>query len=71
MLIFVSCERTTIAKQILKTSLITGSYITWEIHTSPSLCHFLQQNLIIGMYFYLFAINSQNKTVMMNLFLIT
>ena len=71
MLIFVSCERTAIAKQILKTSLITGSYITWEIHTSPSLYHFLQQNLIIGMYFYLFAINSQNKTVMMNLFLIT
>ena len=32
------------------------------------LCHFLQQNLIIGMYFYLFGTTSRKKVALINLF---
>ena len=35
-------------------------------YTSPILCRFLQQNLIIEMYFYLSAITCQDKTDLIN-----
>ena len=40
-------------------------------YTSTVYCHFLRQNHIIGKYFYLLTIISQNKIASINLFLIT
>lgn len=37
-------------------------------YTSSILSFFLQQNLIIGMYFYLFGITSRKKIALINLF---
>ena len=46
--------------------------ITWSMnqknYRSPMLHSFLSQSLIIGMYFYLSAINTQHKIVLKNLF---